>query len=65
MKTAATRIEGAIARHVLRVEWRVSAPVIVDIRHERGGVGDAPLCKTEYPWESCCGISQEDLVEVN
>ncbi len=64
MNTAAFNTEGDVSRQVLHVEWRVSAPIAVVIRKEPGGDTDFATFEERHPWESCCGISDEDLVEV-
>jgi hypothetical protein len=47
---------------MLRVEWGVSKPFAIEIRHNDDPEGDVTFLDTGYPWESC--VLREDLVEV-
>jgi hypothetical protein len=53
MNTAAFNTEGGVRRRVLHVEWRVSAPMTVEIRKEPRDLEFATF-EERHPWESCC-----------
>ena len=64
MNTAAFNRESGVGRRVLHVEWRVSAPMTVEIRKEPDHDLEFETFEERYPWASGRSISDEDLAEV-